>query len=100
MVARNRFDYTTAVADSWKRQMLLNLVKIRYGDTPVFLDVASIISQYELEGTFSAVGTSSTRAAASMGFPTAAWGSVRRGSGRIGPPSPIPLWWASNSLAR
>ena len=57
MVSRNRFDYTSAVADSWKSQMLLNLVKIRYGDTPVFLDVASIISQYELEGTFSATGT-------------------------------------------
>lgn len=55
-VARDRFDYTTAVADSWKRQMLLNVVKIRYGDAPIFLDVASIINQYSLEtelrGTF------------------------------------------------
>jgi hypothetical protein len=56
MVARNRFDYTNAVAESWKSQMLLNLVKIRYGDTPVFLDVASIISQYQLESTLSAAG--------------------------------------------
>jgi hypothetical protein len=55
-IARDRFDYTTAIADSWKRQMLLNIVKIRYGDAPVFLDVASIINQYSLEtelrGTF------------------------------------------------
>lgn len=55
-IARDRFDYTTAIADSWKRQMLLNIVKIRYGDAPIFLDVASIINQYSLEtelrGTF------------------------------------------------
>jgi hypothetical protein len=48
-VARDRFDYTTAIADSWKRQMLLNVVKIRYGDAPIFLEVASIINQYSLE---------------------------------------------------
>ncbi|NLC70580.1 MAG: hypothetical protein GX751_04380 [Desulfuromonadaceae bacterium] len=55
-IARDRFDYTTAIADSWKRQMLLNIVKIRYGDAPIFLDVVSIINQYSLEtelrGTF------------------------------------------------
>ena len=29
--------------------MLLNLVKVRYSDTPIFLDVASVINQYSLE---------------------------------------------------
>jgi hypothetical protein len=42
-------DYSGAIAESWKRMMLLNIVKIRYGDAPVFLEVASIISQYSLE---------------------------------------------------
>ena len=31
--------------------MLLNMVKLRYGDTPVFLDVASVINSYEVSGT-------------------------------------------------
>ncbi|MCF7958462.1 MAG: hypothetical protein K9M57_08450 [Phycisphaerae bacterium] len=48
-VTRDRFAYTDAISESWKRQMLLNMVKIRYGDAPVFLDVASVISQYSLE---------------------------------------------------
>ncbi len=49
-VSRDRFDYTAAISDSWKRQMLFNMVKIRYGDAPVFLDVTSVISQYQIAG--------------------------------------------------
>ena len=30
--------------------MLFNMVKIRYGDAPVFLDASSVISQYEIAG--------------------------------------------------
>ena len=48
-VARDRFDYTGAIGDSWKEQMLINTVKLRYGDTPIFLDIASVISQYSIE---------------------------------------------------
>ena len=50
-VTRDRFDYISAISESWKAQMLFNLVKIRYGDTPVFLDVASVITQTGVTGT-------------------------------------------------
>jgi hypothetical protein len=53
----DRFGYNAAIADSWKSQMLLNIVKVRYGDAPIFLDVASVINSYQLSGTTS-VGAS------------------------------------------
>jgi hypothetical protein len=56
-IARDRLDYDSAVSTSWKRTMLLNLVKLRYGDTPMFTDVASIINSYTLETTVNLSGT-------------------------------------------
>lgn len=49
-IDRDRFDYTTAIAESWKSQMLLNIVKTRYSDPVVFIDVASVLSQYAIQG--------------------------------------------------
>lgn len=48
IVVRDRFDYGQSVTESWKRQMLLNVVRIRYADAPVFMDVTSIILSYTL----------------------------------------------------
>ena len=49
-IARDRLDYIAAISDLWKSQMLYNLVKIRYGDATIFLDVASVINQNAVEG--------------------------------------------------
>jgi hypothetical protein len=48
-VGRDRVDYANALSDSWKDQMLLNIVRLRYGDTPTFMDVSSVISAYTLQ---------------------------------------------------
>jgi hypothetical protein len=47
-IKRDRSDYSTAIANSWKELQLLNIVKYRYFDPPVFLDVPSVVSQQEL----------------------------------------------------
>lgn len=46
----DRLSYGQVVADSWKRQTLLNIVRLRYADAPVFLEVASIINSYSVGG--------------------------------------------------
>ena len=55
-VSRDRFDYVASISDSWKRQMLQNLLKVRYADAPVFLDVASVVNSYAFDRELSAGG--------------------------------------------
>ena len=46
---RDQLDYGYAIGNNWKNQMLANIVRMRYVDMPVFVDVGSIVSGYSLE---------------------------------------------------
>ncbi len=62
-VPLDSFNYNEAIARSSNEQMLLNLVRLRYREVPVFLAVGSVITQYFYLGDLSA--------GASFGKPTA-----------------------------
>ena len=64
-VPADRFDYNAAIAQSTREQMLLNIVRSRYLEVPVFLTVSSVLTQYEYErraglGTILEFGTETT----------------------------------------
>lgn len=53
-VAPSGLSYNTAIAESLDQQLLLNLVRLRYRDTVVFMDITSVTTQHEYSAGFSA----------------------------------------------
>jgi hypothetical protein len=52
----DRAAYSTSLSDSWKEEILLNIVKVRYLDPPIFVDVGNILASYTLAQTASVGG--------------------------------------------
>lgn len=52
-IQRDRTDYGGVIATTWKEQTLLNIVKLRYGDAPVYLEVSSVISSSAMQSQIS-----------------------------------------------
>lgn len=50
-VPADRFNYNQAQAQSSNEQMLLNIVRLRYGEPIYFMELASVLSQYTLQAT-------------------------------------------------
>jgi len=55
-VPGDRFDYNGAIAQSTREQMLLNIVRSRYLEVPVFLTVSSVLTQYEYDSSIDLSG--------------------------------------------
>ena len=53
----DRRNYIDAVSQSWKEQLLTNLVKLRYGDTLTCLEMTSVTTAYELDANATAAYT-------------------------------------------
>ncbi len=60
-----RFDYNQRIAHSQNEQLLLNLVRLRYRDPPVFLDVGTVIAQYTLDARLGVLPTANVEASGS-----------------------------------
>jgi hypothetical protein len=69
-VRYTRLRYNEVVRDTNDEQLLINIVRLRYADSPVFIDLPNITSQFEVAGGGNYLGGygNQTNAPASLGF--------------------------------
>lgn len=56
VLGTDRLDYQEQIVRTSDEQMLLNLVRLRYRDNPLFLEVGSIVTSYQLGATLNLTG--------------------------------------------
>ena len=88
-VPRDRSDYAAAIGDSWKQQTLLNIVKLRYGDFPVFLEIAQVIAGYQVQTTVAAGLSAQNYITTAVGGPAAVGGNAAVGATYVDRPTVI-----------
>jgi hypothetical protein len=70
-IRNTRFNYNSAIIDTRNEQMLANLVRLRYRDTPYFIEVSSIATQYLLgiggSASVAGIGGTGSRAVGGVG---------------------------------
>ncbi|MBN9511641.1 MAG: hypothetical protein J0I21_21335 [Alphaproteobacteria bacterium] len=49
ILGSDHLGYARALSEAQKRETLVNVVRLRYGDVPVFLSTTQVISGYSLE---------------------------------------------------
>ncbi len=57
MLQSTRTGYNQAIQQSTNEQLLLNLVRLKYRDQPLFLEVSSVSAQFQFDHTVGAIGT-------------------------------------------
>src|SRR5215469_5611751 len=55
-VRSERPDYNKQIVRSADAEMLLNIVRLRYNDSPLFLELGGVVAQYSYDASFAATG--------------------------------------------